>query len=151
MLKKKSKNPKNCLKITKKSLFFPTFLKKPFLDWDSFLNQAFLNWECTVPDFTDNIQIRLATILFVAPWPCKIRMQQKECNGTNLIFIIWWNCLWYHQIWIQNYFSFIVLILLLIPSVMPWSKTFWSNFLSLKLHNRCCYFDMISALCSISL
>ena len=91
MLKKKSKNPKNCLKITKNSLFFPTFLKKPFLDWDSFLNQAFLNWECTVPDFTDNIQIRLATILFVAPWPCKIRMQQKECNGTNLIFIIWWN------------------------------------------------------------
>ena len=76
MLKKKLKNLKNCPKITKKSLFFPLFGKKsflnqtiglrkaflnqttyvlknrlhqqPFLNRDSFLNRAFLNRECTV-------------------------------------------------------------------------------------------------------
>ena len=70
------KNLKNCSKITKKSLFFPLFGKKSFLNRtlglrksflnqttyvlknrlhqqsflnrDSFLNQAFLNRECTV-------------------------------------------------------------------------------------------------------
>ena len=74
--KKIEKNPKNCSKITKKSLFFPLFGKKSFLNRtlglrksflnqttyvlknrlyqqsflnrDSFLNRAFLNRECTV-------------------------------------------------------------------------------------------------------
>ena len=74
--KKIEKNPKNCSKIAKKSLFFPLFGKEfflnrtlgpkksflnqttyvlknrlhqqSFLNRDSFLNQAFLNRECTV-------------------------------------------------------------------------------------------------------
>ena len=73
---KKNENSKNCSKITKKSLFFPLFGKKSFLNrtlglrksflnqttyvlknWlypqsflnrDSFLNQAFLNGDSTV-------------------------------------------------------------------------------------------------------
>ena len=75
-MKEKSKNPKNCSEIAKKSLVFPLFGKKSFLNRtlglrksflnqtsyvlknrlhqqsflnrDSFLNQAFLNRECTV-------------------------------------------------------------------------------------------------------
>ena len=75
--KKNEKTPKNCSKITKKSLFFPLFGKKSFLNRtlglrksflnqttyvlknrlyqqsflnrDSFLNRAFLNRERTVP------------------------------------------------------------------------------------------------------
>ena len=73
-------------------------------------------------------------------WECTREWRSKEWRS-------WTGC----QIWIQNYFAFRVLILILILSVMPWSKIIWSNFLSLKLHNWCCYFDIISDLCSISL
>ena len=80
--KKNWKNPQNCSKIAIKSLFFPLFGKKSFLNqtlgvrhsflnqttyvlknrlypqsflnWDSFLNQAFLNRDSTV----------FATVLF---------------------------------------------------------------------------------------
>ena len=43
MLKKKRKNPKNCSKITKKSLFFPLFGKKSFLNRILGLRKSFLN------------------------------------------------------------------------------------------------------------
>ena len=79
------KNLKNCSKITKKSLFFPLFGKKSFLNRtlglrksflnqttyvlknrlhqqsflnrDSFLNRAFLNRECTVPQFRQYLNV----------------------------------------------------------------------------------------------
>ena len=37
------KNPKNCLKIAKKSLFFPLFGKKSFLNQTLGLRKSFLN------------------------------------------------------------------------------------------------------------
>ena len=43
MLKKNGKKPKNCPKITKKSLFFPLFGKKSFLNRTLGLRKSFLN------------------------------------------------------------------------------------------------------------
>ena len=42
-MKKEMKNPKNCSKIAKKSLFFPLFGKKSFLNQTLGLKKSFLN------------------------------------------------------------------------------------------------------------
>ena len=54
----------------------------------------------------------------------------KNFNWANFIFILWGKSGTYHQIWIQNYFGLIVLILTLIPFL----PSFISNLLFFLLY-----------------
>ena len=92
-VEKKLKTPKNCSKIAKKSLFFPLFGKKSFLNQtlgprksflnqttyvlknrlhqqsflnqDSFLNQAFLNRDSTVSPKMEATQMEIFNFLWL--------------------------------------------------------------------------------------
>ena len=83
-----------------------------------------------IPDFPYNIRIRLAQLdFFLRPdvaksLPCVAFLNRDSQQGRDLatsgcnkksmgpIFFYTMRKVWYHQIWIQNYFSFIVLILM---------------------------------------
>ena len=103
-----------------------------------------------IPYFPHNIKIRLAQLrfFFVASWLCKVsallavsaklskptrqrlckvKMQQKKIQCGQSYFYNMRNVC-YHQIWIQNYFGFIVLILVLVTSLKCLYCKEFSNF-----------------------
>ena len=105
-----------------------------------------------IPDFPHNIRIRLTLLIFllhpdvVKSLPCwlsqsrkaKLRQPTGQRQGQSYSYIM--RKVWYHQIWIQNYLGFIVLILtfmqyfILIPNISKISCKLYGNFFLLFQH-----------------
>ena len=100
-----------------------------------------LNSNLMIPDFSHSINIRLAPLKeIVTPWSCKVsaklRQQTGLDSGINNKNFQWGQCylyfVWkvlYHQIWIQNYLGFIVIIVMHIQysTVLPWIRFWWKK------------------------